>query len=209
MEQARRQALFQRYAAVYQAVFEEIYPAKHSTGFPERNLSVNFSKAYEQLSAGAGERAFSWFEFQFGTRNNFHVDALLWNPPRGELLLVESKRFTSQQKVPEAAADMERVRRLLSELREENRQGVFRLDLSKMRRCYGVILADVWTENPFKRDVLKRFQAGVADPASPESFLAAYCPGPEGKALPGLAYDVRDMACIPKYHLLSFLWRVE
>jgi len=34
----------------YLSIFEAIYPSKNSTGFTERNLSVNFAKSYEYFN---------------------------------------------------------------------------------------------------------------------------------------------------------------
>ena len=58
-----RKELFDAYVAQYNNVLSRMgYPAKNSTGFTERNLSVNFSKVYEKKNP----EAVSWFEFQSG-----------------------------------------------------------------------------------------------------------------------------------------------
>lgn len=44
-----RDEVFENYKNNYVKIFDMIYPAKGNTGFPERNLSVNFAKAYEKM----------------------------------------------------------------------------------------------------------------------------------------------------------------
>ena len=56
--------VFLRYGDMYREILNEIYPAKNRTGFSERNLSVNFSKAFEKIACESGQKAISWFEFQ-------------------------------------------------------------------------------------------------------------------------------------------------
>jgi len=41
--------VFENYRYNYQRIFSILYPSKNSTGFTERNLSVNFANAYEIL----------------------------------------------------------------------------------------------------------------------------------------------------------------
>ena len=86
--------IFDEYKNYYECVFDVFYPSKNSTGFTERNLSVNFSKAYEKLNP----KAITWFEFQFGEKNNLHYDALIINRETKELFLIESKRFSKLNK---------------------------------------------------------------------------------------------------------------
>ena len=58
------ESIFNLYKSRYLRIFEKIYPARNSTGFPERNLSVNFTKAYETYYLNC--YVISWFELQFG-----------------------------------------------------------------------------------------------------------------------------------------------
>ena len=86
--------VFELYKENYEKIFDVFYPAKNSTGFTERNLSVNFCKAYETVFP----ESISWFEFQFGENNNLHYDALIINPKLKVILLIESKRFSNPSK---------------------------------------------------------------------------------------------------------------
>lgn len=213
MDKERREAVFGHYGNLYRAILNSIYPAKNSTGFPERNLSVNFSKAYETAAGAAGETAVSWFELQFGPNNHFHADAVIINETAGDMLIVESKRFSHPaKKILEISEDIDRIYDLLSELRAENEQGIIRIDLSKIRHGYGVILADVWTESRTKTDILNSYLAGMEAPGSADSFLNKYCKGyAQNREFPGLAYDVRSMKELPslqQYSLASFLWQL-
>lgn len=158
MDTKRQRELFEQYGGVYKTVLSNMYPAKNNTGFPERNLSVNFSKAYETVANIAEETAISWFEMQFGEKNNLHVDAVIINETVGEMLIVESKRFNHPlKKAEEIVKDIGRIYGFISELKSENenKDKKARIDLSKINHCYGVILADVWTEGDVKRIFLK------------------------------------------------------
>ena len=83
--------VFENYRYNYQRIFSILYPSKNSTGFTERNLSVNFANAYERINPSA----ITWFEFQFGENNNLHYDAVIIDPENKRLLLIESKRFSN------------------------------------------------------------------------------------------------------------------
>ena len=58
----------------YEKIFEHIYPAKNSSGFTERNLSVNFAEAYEKTAMQLNQNCITWYEFQFGEKNNQHYE---------------------------------------------------------------------------------------------------------------------------------------
>nr|MCR5719802.1 hypothetical protein [Lachnospiraceae bacterium] len=62
---AKSDKIMEEYKQIYEKIFKTMYPAKNSTGFPERNLSANYSKAYETVNTNA----ITWFEFQFGPKN--------------------------------------------------------------------------------------------------------------------------------------------
>lgn len=210
MDMKRREAVFKYYGNIYKTIFSYIYPAKNSTGFPERNLSVNFTKAYEMVARIANETAFSWFEFQFGEKNNFHVDAVIINETVGDMLIVESKRFSNPpKKIREVSKDIERIYELVSELKNENERGILRIDVSKVNHCYGVILADVWTETQLKKDIFDSYLAGVQDQKSADSFLNKFCGDfIQDRKFSALSYDVCNMKENQEYNLLSFLWQI-
>jgi hypothetical protein len=75
-----------RYKENYCRIFECIYPSMGSTGFTERNLSVNFAMAYESVH----KDSITWYEFQFGKKNNLHYDAIIINPAEKEIVIVSS-----------------------------------------------------------------------------------------------------------------------
>lgn len=215
MDTKRQREVFEHYSKIYKTILSNIYPAKHSTGFPERNLSVNFSKAYETVAADAGETAFSWFEMQFGKKNDLHVDAVIINETVGDLLILESKRFNYPlKKAKEIVKDINRIYDFVLELQNENN---IRIDMLKINHCYGVILADVWTETDIKKDILRSYKAGVEDPCSNESFLNKYCINEfPDREFSDLAYNVCDMKDTffrtynyNKYNLVSFIWEIS
>ena len=144
--------VFSLYHSYYRKIFSVLYPAKNSTGFTERNLSVNFSKAYEVLNPDS----VSWFEFQFGERNNLHYDCIVVNAEKKEILIIESKRFSNpSSKVAEIENDITRINLSRGIYSEE-----FSTRISNFPdyKIYGIILADVWTETKEKRRILQSFK---------------------------------------------------
>ncbi len=193
--------VFAEYQGIYQKILDSFYPAKNSTGFPERNLSVNLSKAYEKVAEVKGQKSISWFELQFGERNNSHVDAVIINLSTNELLVVEAKRFSNPAlKMKEVSKDIERIHSLVAELKTEDR-----IEMDKIKKCYGIVLADVWIETDIKKQILKSYKAGQKNPQDKESFINLYFPDLK---LLNLQYDVRDISEIENYYLLSFLWEI-
>ncbi len=73
--------IFENYKKRYESILDVLYPAKNSTGFTERNLSVNFANAYVQDHPGS----VTWYEFQFGEKNNLHLDAIIVNKEQKEI----------------------------------------------------------------------------------------------------------------------------
>ena len=61
----------------YSTIFQQYYPAHDSTGFTERNLSVNFVEALlENLQV---KDAFAWYEAPLPGKHE-HIDAVLFDP---------------------------------------------------------------------------------------------------------------------------------
>ena len=170
MDYDQMKSIFKFYGDEYRNILELMYPAKNSTGFPERNLSVNFSRAYEKMVQSQSQRCCAWYEFQFGDKNNLHVDAIILNPDAGELLIIESKRFSNPpKKIEEVKEDITRIPQLINELKQENR-----INMSIVNKSYGVILADVWDETCTKKDILDSYKVGMKDCNSIESFAKKY-----------------------------------
>lgn len=198
--------VFSAYGSIYTHILENIYPAKNSTGFPERNLSVNFSKAYERIALEKGDNAYSWFEFQFGAMNSFHVDAVIINDTLQEIYIIESKRYSNPTaKMREVGEDIDRIYDFIEELKKENLNEIIRIDLSKFEHYYGIILADVWTETPLKKDILKAYEMG--------NFLDSF------KKQIGNKHDLKEVQYfiqnfdyiknVNKYHLISLCWEIR
>jgi hypothetical protein len=124
----------------YAKIFRNYYPAHGSTGFTERNLSVNFAEAMEAMYPST----FAWFEVPFGDGYSEHFDAAIFNMDTQEIFVVESKRFSNPaDKLIEAASDISRI------ANEKNLDAI----KSLIKNCdvneftfYAVILADVWLE---------------------------------------------------------------
>ena len=195
-------SIFKLYGEEYRNILELMYPAKNSTGFPERNLSVNFARAYEKIVQSYRQRCCAWYEFQFGDKNNLHVDAIIYNPDAGELLIIESKRFSNPpKKIDEVKEDIIRIPQLIKELKQENR-----INMSIINKSYGVILADVWDETSTKKEILDSYKVGMKDYDSNESFAQKYLDNPIDNKI---VYDVQDFKnLIDKYYLVSMVWEV-
>ena len=150
MELEALESIFNLYKSRYLRIFEKIYPARNSTGFPERNLSVNFTKAYETYYSNCD--VISWFELQFGENDNYHLDAVVANYTTKEIFLVEAKRFSNlAKKKEEIKEDIVRIHKLKEELLKECDCNSARIDLKMFNSIYGVVLADLWTENDTKK----------------------------------------------------------
>ena len=206
--------IFFEYGKLYANLLEKIYPAKNSTGFAERNLSVNFAKAYERMAEGNNQEVYTWYEFQFGDKNNLHVDAVIINESSKELIIIESKRYNNpQEKIKEVGKDIYRIQELVDELKREHAEGIYRIKLDQMVKCQGIILADVWTETDAKREILEAYKKGIENPRDSEAFLKKYERklGIDGGELE-VQYDVQSFKTIDavkNYNLVSFWWNIK
>ena len=205
--------IFDKYAEIYRRILKDFYPAKGSTGFPERNLSVNWSKAVE--SVYDGDNVTSWFEFQFGEDNNKHIDALIWDKASKDLYFVESKRYSNpKSKIREVGEDIVRLFNLYKELRTEENE---RINIGLVEHCYGVILADVWTKkegrtgrkikilNSYKNgSFLEDFKEIISENESLEKNNI--------HGFPNLKYYYEEFDWVSKnenYALVSFAWTIS
>lgn len=190
--------VFAKYKQNYEDIFNVIYPAKNSTGFTERNLSVNFAKAYESVY----HKSVTWFEFQFGEKNNLHYDAVIINPEEREILIIESKRFNKPSKRIEGVkADVLRINRIITNYSSEFTE---RISDYFSYNTYGIILADVWTETKSKIKIYDSF--------CKNRFLI------ENNINLGsdVEYNIIDFDKVKQfeiiknnYHLVSFAWQIK
>ena len=208
------QEVFRSYGEIYNHILSIIYPAKKNTGFPERNLSVNFSKAYEQVMEKKNHDVISWFEFQFGEDDRYHVDLVLLDNTTKELFIVESKRFSNpNKKMEEIGQDINRIYSFKNELQEEQKiqeekksqEKQIRINMKEIKHIYGVILADVWLETPLKREIYGSYQN--------RSFVSDYINkmSNDVKKLDESYYCldvVGKYNWIKNYKLVSFVWEL-
>ena len=73
--------------------------------------------------------------------------------------------------------------------------------MDRIKKCYGVVLADVWTETDIKKQILESYKADQVSPQDKGSFIERNFPDLK---LSNLQYDVRDISEIENYYLLSF-----
>ncbi len=194
--------VFRLYQLNYERIFDVLYPAKNNTGFTERNLSVNFCKAYESLHP----EAISWYEFQFGAKNNLHYDAVIINPTKNEVLLIESKRFSHpKEKIAGVYSDIARINDVMSSYCKEFMERIYHCSGASV---YGVILADVWTQTKRKTEIWDTFKRGA--------FITRMLPEGYGvPTLPDCTYFVNEFPNVKRaavirddYKLLSLVWKV-
>jgi hypothetical protein len=146
--------ILHEYESQYLKIFRNFYPADGSTGFTERNQSVNFCNAFEKIY----KNAFTWYEVPFKEDSNNHFDAIVVNPEEKEIFIVESKRFSNpNQKLISFGKD---IRRILN--RDNRTQIIKRLNDNEeeLYSVYGVILADVWYETKIKREICDLWEDG-------------------------------------------------
>lgn len=198
--------VFDSYESIYRKILDNIYPAKNSTGFPERNLSVNFSKAYESVALHNNQEAFTWFEFQFGEFNNLHVDAVIINNSTKELFVIESKRYSNPTtKMKEIGEDIDRIYLLIDELKRENDSNIIRIKIDGFKHIYGVILADVWSETPQKADILQAYK----DKSLLEKYNYEIRHIHDIKDVDYYIQSFSDNDYVKKYNLVSFVWELR
>lgn len=73
--------------------------------------------------------------------------------------------------------------------------------MDRIKKCYGVVLADVWTETDIKKQILESYKADQVSPQDKGSFIERNFPDLK---LSNLQYDARDISEIENYYLLSF-----
>ncbi|MCD8090596.1 MAG: hypothetical protein LUD81_08270 [Clostridiales bacterium] len=163
------------FGEIYNRIFKNFYPSKGSTGFTERNLSVNFSKAYEKTAEKYGEEAFSWFELPFSENGRKHLDGVIVNVSLKEILLIEAKRYSDPpEKIPEILKDFLRITNTDWEYEfEKDRSGKEAALKAKEYKIFGLVIADVWLETKTKRNIYEFYKkAGSEEEGIPaEEFF--------------------------------------
>ena len=170
MEYTYKREVLKAYQHNYEKILNIFYPAKKSTGFTERNLTVNFSKAYEAIATAVGDECCTWFELPVNENGKDHVDAIIINITQKEILLIEAKRYMNlQRKVLEVIEDVERNNTIdwIRELTDERSKGGERPVLQYIEdyKIFGVILADLWIEKENQQVIYELYQkkSGMTD----------------------------------------------
>lgn len=129
----------------YEKIFDNYYPSHDSTGFTERNLSVNFAFAMEKIYS----RAFTWYEVPL-KRKGEHCDAVIFNADTKEMFIIEAKRFDKPGKKSSFLSDVGRV------INKENIDYIkteYKSPMIDNFKCYALLLADVWLETSSKMKI--------------------------------------------------------
>ena len=188
--------VFNNFVEIYKHMLltNQFYPSVGSTGFQERNLSVNFSKAYDKTYDK--DNIISWFELQFGKDNNKHFDCLIINVSKKEIYIIESKRYTdASSKDASIDEDIERIVSFVEKGLDD------RFEKYKNFKIYGLILADVWTENDAKLDIYNSYtnKTHFFDRPMILNDEQEYCT---------YLFQKDIIKCNSDYALLSFLWKL-
>ena len=143
-----------KFGEQYKNILANYYPAHGRTGFTERNLSVNFSRAIEFTSADA----FSWYEVPLSNKKA-HYDAMVVDKEDRNIYIIESKRFSNPpKKLREVAEDISRIT-------DQSNLDMVRKELKMPDKAeyttYGVILADVWLETDQKEAIFSHWRSGT------------------------------------------------
>ena len=193
------ESIFEAYNKRYENILDVLYPSKNNTGFTERNLSVNFAAAYEAAHPGS----VTWYEFQFGQKNNLHLDAVIINKAEKEILLIESKRFKNATKqVAKVEEDILRIFFTKDEYWEEFAD---RIDGFFDYNIYGVILADVWTQTKPKIKIKEAFESSTFVSDYLENLLLAA----RLEVRSNVKHYIQKPKQLKNYYLTSLVWKVH
>ena len=201
--------VFKNYKKIYQNVFSSFYPSLEGTGFQERNLSVNFSKAYEKTYCN--DNVFSWFELQFPNDKGKivnHFDCLVVNITKKEVFFIEAKRFKSVKRQEDRSK--EDITRINTFVEKEFSQDP-RFKEFQDFKLYGLILADVWLESPSKRKLYKKFlnEEIFKDEMSEDKYLLYKTIRFNYKENEKDDDRINSLkSSITEYDLLAFLWGI-
>ena len=194
---------FAAYRSIYEKFFALTYEDVAEIKFAEKNLTVNFSKAYEATAASRGEEAFSFFEVGFG--NKKHLDCVIVNDTTGELFAIEAKRFGYQfyKKSQDIGSDIARIAEFVNGL---DNDGSF-IRWQDFPNRYGVILADIW-------NVPREFANWWDQFLAPADIISGYADAEFldkfniGGELTNVQYDVQADISGRNYYLLTLWWKM-
>ena len=142
----------------YKHILERYYPSHGKTGFTERNLTVNFASAIEGISM----EAFTWYEApienKFGQHDN-HLDAVMFEPIRKEIFLVEAKRIKEPKEIESIGKDIQRIcsERNIDTIKNGLKGKKFETHFEDAN-IYGLIIADVWTKKKNHNELPKSWE---------------------------------------------------
>ena len=193
--------------AAYRSIYENTLAITHEDvdeiKFAEKNLTVNFSKAYEKVAQSHGETALSLFEVNFGGKK--YLDCVIVNDTTGELFAVEAKRFGYQfyKKSQDIGSDIARIAEFVNGL---DNDGSF-IRWQDFPNRYGVILADIW-------NVPREFANWWDQFLAPADIISGYADAEFldkfniGGELTNVQYDVQADISGRNYYLLTLWWKM-
>ena len=213
-----------QYKNNYDKILKIIYPAKKYMGFTERNLTVNFSKAYDKVYSN--DEIATWFEFTFGNdskKDDLHLDCIIINKTQKNIFLIEAKRFRNIRKLRSTGWD---IRRLFEVY--DNREAEFNKRLIDINdySFYGIILADIWVK-PKQRDkkvIMDEFEnkklfsksasffSDIYEKYASDSFTAQQACDRLNNGMPLYnlqQVDTNDMFSNYKLNLLTLCWQIN
>lgn len=194
--------ILETYKVRYNKILTSYYPSHGSTGFTERNMSVNFAHSVELIS----NDTIVWYEAPFGSRNREHFDAVIIDKTTKSIFIIESKRFTvPKQKLYSIGEDMKRI------VNKSNIRKVtanYNDITSNSYNVYGVILADVWTENPIKTEIFDNWGSSFTETYASDLNLDSEIAMLISSALWD-KFEFNISETLKKYKLLTLIFKIS
>lgn len=162
--------VFNRMIERYKVIFKNYYPAFHSNGFTERNLTFNFCNSYLELSSNFNDDVLIWQEVPIknldSDKFNNHIDSLIIDKKENILIFIEAKRIRNNRTYNLLKDDIDRV------LKNQNIPPV--KDITHFEK-YGLFLTDIWTSKE-KKDKRKEIKIQMEQDFNRDCTLV-YNPG--------------------------------
>ena len=126
------------------------------------------------------------------------------------MYVIESKRFSNPNaKMEEIGEDIERIHLFVNELYKECKEDSenARINMNSIKKCYGIILADVWLETSLKEEICEAYKDG--------NFLEKYKEIVNNQQeLGSVQYYINSMEKnerkrVQPYNLVSLCWEMK
>ncbi|MEG1805313.1 MAG: hypothetical protein RR327_02855 [Clostridia bacterium] len=140
-----------KYKNNYVKILKKYYPAQDSTGFTERNQSVNFVEAYKELFPSS----YAWYEAPLDDKTK-HLDAVIFDDENERIIMIEAKRMSQPSaKTKECYNDIERLKNY-----KNYEKLIEKKEYKEYKAIYGLVLVDLWCEGTRKPKIFEMWEQG-------------------------------------------------